>query len=146
MGLTPFADPAILSHPMTTEGDRPDVSVVLSTYNRAHVLPRALDSLLDQDHDHARYEVIAVDNNSTDGTREHIESFSTRASNLRYVFEAKQGLSHARNAGILAARAPLIAFTDDDVRVGQNTRFTADGRNIEGRVVRVSPTIALRSE
>jgi glycosyltransferase involved in cell wall biosynthesis len=120
MGLTSFADPAILSRPMTTEADRPDVSVVLSTYNRAHVLPRALDSLLDQDHDHARYEVIAVDNNSTDGTREHIESFSTRASNLRYVFEAKQGLSHARNAGILAARAPLIAFTDDDVRVSRH--------------------------
>jgi glycosyltransferase involved in cell wall biosynthesis len=109
-----------LSHPETTVSDRPDVSVVLSTYNRAHVLPGALESLLDQDHDHARYEVIAVDNNSTDDTRQHIESFCARAANFRCVFEPKQGLSHARNAGILAARAPVVAFTDDDVRVPRN--------------------------
>ncbi len=49
--------------------DRPNVSVVVSTYNHAHVLPHALESLLDQDHDPARYEIVAVDNNSTDGTR-----------------------------------------------------------------------------
>lgn len=105
---------------MTATIDRPDVSIVLSTYNRAHVLPRALQSLLDQDHDPARYEIVAVDNNSTDGTRDHIESFAATALNLRYVFEPTQGLSHARNAGIRAARAPLIAFTDDDVRVSRD--------------------------
>jgi glycosyltransferase involved in cell wall biosynthesis len=96
------------------------VSVVLSTYNRADVLPHALRSLLDQDYDAAGYEVVAVDNNSTDGTRQHIEWFSAKGSNVRCVFEPKQGLSHARNTGILAARAPLIAFTDDDVRVSRD--------------------------
>lgn len=105
---------------MTTAPERPDVSVVLSTYNRAQILPRALESLLDQDHDCTRYEIIAVDNNSTDGTRHTIESFAAKAPNVRYVFEAKQGLPHGRNAGILAARAPLIAFTDDDVRVSRD--------------------------
>ena len=120
-----------MSHPTTTVADRPDVSIVLCTYNRSDVLPRALESLLDQDHDAARYEIVAVDNNSTDLTRECIESFRSRASNLRYVFEAKQGLSHARNAGILAARGPIVAFTDDDVRVSREwvstiTRLFAD--------------------
>lgn len=105
---------------MTTALDSPDVSVVLSTYNRAQVLPRALESLLDQDHDCARYEIVAVDNNSTDGTRHTIESFAAKAPNLRYVFEAKQGVPHARNTGILASRAPVIAFTDDDVRVSRD--------------------------
>ncbi len=105
---------------MTTTPDRPDISVVISTYNRAHVLPRALESLLDQDHECARYEVVAVDNNSTDGTRRHIEGLAGKVRNLRYVFEPNQGLSHARNAGILVARASLIAFTDDDVRVSRD--------------------------
>jgi glycosyltransferase involved in cell wall biosynthesis len=99
---------------------RPDVSVVLSTYNRVQVLPRALENLLDQDHDSGRYEIVVVDNNSSDGTRASIASFAAKAPNLRYVFERKQGLSHARNSGIHAARAPLIGFTDDDVRVARD--------------------------
>lgn len=105
---------------MTAAADRPDVSVVLSTYNRVQVLPRALESLLDQDHDGARYEIVVVDNNSTDATRESITSFAAKVAKLRYVFEPKQGLSHARNTGIRSARAPLIAFTDDDVRVSRD--------------------------
>ena len=105
---------------MPPVADRPAVSVVLSTYNRAEVLPRALASLLDQDAGPSRYEVVVVDNNSDDGTREIAESFLGKAANFRYLFEPKQGLSHARNAGILAARAPLIAFTDDDVRVARD--------------------------
>jgi glycosyltransferase involved in cell wall biosynthesis len=95
-----------------------DVSVVISTYNGAKVLPAALDSLLDQAAGDCRYEVIVVDNNSTDNTRQVIESYSAgTAMRLRYVFEPRQGVSYGRNAGILNAVAPIIAFTDDDVRV-----------------------------
>jgi glycosyltransferase involved in cell wall biosynthesis len=57
-----------------------------------------------------------VDNNSTDATREVVERFAAADVRVRYLFEPQQGLSHARNAGIRAARAPFIAFTDDDVR------------------------------
>jgi glycosyltransferase involved in cell wall biosynthesis len=84
------------------------------------VLPRALDSLLNQDLDHARYEIVVVDNNCTDGTSQIIESFCSNYPNVRSVFEPTQGLSQARNTGILTARAPLIAFTDDDVRVSRD--------------------------
>lgn len=108
----------VLTHLVTTrDPTRPAVSVVLSTYNRAGVLPRALASLLDQDAAPARYEVIVVDNNSDDGTRRVTDSFVGKTTNFRYVFEPRLGLSHGRNAGIGAARAPLVAFTDDDVRV-----------------------------
>jgi len=99
---------------------QPEVSVVLSTYNRAQVLPRALESLLDQDLAPARYEVVAVNNNSSDHTGQVITCFLGKARNVRYVFEPRQGLSHARNTGILVARAPIVAFTDDDVRVARN--------------------------
>ena len=98
-----------------------DISVVIGTYNRCDLLPRALASVLSQDTGTLQYEVVVVDNNSSDRTREVvatlIEGGETR---LRYVFEGKQGLAHARNAGIAASVAPIIAFTDDDVRVATN--------------------------
>ncbi len=95
-----------------------DVSVVLCTYDRAEVLPNALDSLLHQDPGNLRYEIVLVDNNSTDATRAVVDSFVARGcQNLRYVFEPKQGKAHALNSGILSSRAPIIAFTDDDVTV-----------------------------
>src|SRR5437764_2935160 len=98
-----------------------DISVVIGTYNRCEMLPAALSSVLAQNAGGVNYELIAVDNNSTDKTREVVESFIARGhANLRYIFEGKQGISHARNAGIAAARAPIIAFMDDDVRAPSN--------------------------
>ena len=93
----------------------PQVSVVMSTYNRGDLLEDALLSVLGQDTS-SSFELIAVDNNSTDGTRAVIERLAATDPRLRYVFEGKQGSSHGRNAGIREARAPLIAFLDDDVR------------------------------
>lgn len=98
-----------------------DLSVVICTYNRCDLLPGALEQVLAQATDGGSYEVIVVDNNSTDETRQVVESFLARGhANLRYVFEVKQGLSHARNAGIAVARAAIISFTDDDVSVARD--------------------------
>jgi glycosyltransferase involved in cell wall biosynthesis len=101
--------------------DSPDVSVVISTFNRASSLAITLDSLQSQFlHDDLDYEVIVVDNNSTDGTRTLVEGLIAGGfSRLRYIFEARQGVSFGRNTGIAAARAPVIAFTDDDNDVGR---------------------------
>jgi glucosyl-dolichyl phosphate glucuronosyltransferase len=101
--------------------DQPDVSAVISTYNRCKLLPVALDALLRQEGERVAYEIIIVDNNSTDQTRKVVESFIARGhSNLRYVFEPRQGVSHARNLGIAHAVAPIIAFADDDVVVSRD--------------------------
>jgi len=95
-----------------------DVSVVLSTYNRSSLLAPALQALLAQSTAAPNYEVLVVNNNSSDGTAELVQSLVTcNPGKLRYLFEKKQGLSYGRNAGIAAACAPIIAFTDDDVRV-----------------------------
>lgn len=95
----------------------PQVTVVVSTYNRAHLLPTALRALAQQVAP-VPYEVVVVDNNSTDSTRQAVESCREWFDGcLRYEFEPRQGLSYARNAGIRTARSPLIAFTDDDVQV-----------------------------
>ncbi len=94
----------------------PAVSVVVSTFNRAAPLARALGRLCAQ-HVPAglSYEVIVIDNNSTDETAAVVSSFVARTPGLvRCIFEPQQGVSHGRNAGIRAARAAIIAFTDDD--------------------------------
>ena len=96
-----------------------DVSVVICTYNRCNDLPFALDSVLAQ-RDPPPYEVIVVDNNSTDATAAVIQARCAANPHLRYVFEPGQGLPRARNAGILNARSPIIAFTDDDIVVAEN--------------------------
>ena len=95
-----------------------EITVVISTYNRSKMLVGALESMLAQESEGVSYEVIVVDNNSSDRTREVVEGYVERGrGNLRYVFEEKQGVSHARNRGIAEARAEIIAFADDDVRV-----------------------------
>jgi glycosyltransferase involved in cell wall biosynthesis len=68
-----------------------------------------------QDCSGVRYEVLVVDNGSSDGTRAVVAMFTGRSPRVRYLFEPRRGVSHARNAGIAAARAPIIAFIDDDV-------------------------------
>jgi glucosyl-dolichyl phosphate glucuronosyltransferase len=97
--------------------DRVDLSVVLSTYNRGALLKNALEKLVAQQSSGMEYEILVVDNNSTDHTKQLVQSFVERDPHFRYIFEPKQGLSYARNAGIEAARSDLIVFCDDDVEV-----------------------------
>ena len=97
-----------------------DVSVVIGTYNRAHLLADAIRCLLAQAAEGVRYELIVVDNNSTDNTREVVQSFVECHIPVSYVREEKQGISYARNAGINKSLAPIIAFTDDDIRATPN--------------------------
>jgi glycosyltransferase involved in cell wall biosynthesis len=95
-----------------------DVTIIIATYNRCEMLPDALESVLKQEAGDVRYEVIVVDNNSPDRTRDVVESYiKSGHANLRYVFEGKQGVAYARNTALAQARAPVVAFTDDDVRV-----------------------------
>jgi glycosyltransferase involved in cell wall biosynthesis len=94
------------------------ISVILCTYNRAQNLINALESVAAQTlPESVEWEVLVVDNNSRDQTREVVEDFCRRHRQFRYVFEPNQGLSHARNSGVREARGDVIAFVDDDVTV-----------------------------
>ena len=92
-------------------------SVVVATYNRAQNLKFALKNLLAQEVNFG-YEIIVVDNNSSDETRSIVRDLEAAVpGTVRYVFERQQGLSNARNAGIAAAMGEIIVFVDDDVQV-----------------------------
>jgi glycosyltransferase involved in cell wall biosynthesis len=102
-------------------GEEFDISVILCTYNRCELLARAIDSLLAQECPGLRYELLIVDNHSADATRQVCEAYVRRqAIPLRYLHEAQQGVSFARNTGIRQAKAPILAFCDDDVCVSSD--------------------------
>jgi glucosyl-dolichyl phosphate glucuronosyltransferase len=92
-------------------------SIVVATYNRAADLRGTLDSLSGL-RPCADWEVVVVDNNSSDDTRAVVESAARSfPAPLRYLFEVEQGRSPALNAGIRLASGDIIVTTDDDVRV-----------------------------
>jgi glucosyl-dolichyl phosphate glucuronosyltransferase len=92
-------------------------SIVIATYNRAAELRETLASLAGLRPD-GPWEVIVVDNNSSDDTRQVVDEMAARfPAPLRYFFEREQGRSPALNAGLRAAAGQIIATTDDDVRV-----------------------------
>ncbi|MGD0337126.1 MAG: glycosyltransferase, partial [Candidatus Omnitrophota bacterium] len=87
------------------------ISVIIPTFNRAEILKEALSSLVLQTR--IPDEVVIVDNNSSDNTKEVAEGFKHRL-NIRYVLERTQGTSTARNTGIRNASGDIVVFFDDD--------------------------------
>lgn len=91
-------------------------SVVIATRNRSQALARAIDSLQRQDGAPV-FEIVVVDNGSTDETRELIERAAFEGAPVRYLYEPQPNRGAARNRGVAAARGRYVAFCDDDVRV-----------------------------
>lgn len=93
------------------------ISVVICTYNRAALLAQVLQSVCEQTLAPSEYEVIVIDNNSTDDTAAVCDSFAVRYPHVRSCFEAKQGASNARNRGWHEAKGAYVAYIDDDCKV-----------------------------
>jgi len=93
------------------------VTVILCTYNGDQNVPTALNSLAAQVlPDSVEWDVIVVDNNSKDRTRDVVEEFCQRhPGRFHYLFEPQQGKSYALNRGVREAQGDVVAFTDDDV-------------------------------
>ena len=94
-------------------------TIIICTYNRAKYIGPLLESLWRNDFDKARYEILVVDNNSTDDTPQVCQSFAEAhpEQTFRYVQEHEQGLSAARNKGVTEARGEVVIFVDDDALV-----------------------------
>ena len=96
---------------MTTE--LPQLSAILCTFNRSGLLAPALESIASQTLAPQDFEVIVVDDGSTDDTYRIVQSFEARF-HLRYAYQFNAGLASAKNHGIYCARAPIVLFLDDD--------------------------------
>ena len=92
------------------------ISIVICTYNRADFLFNALGKLTKILLDENDFELIVVDNNSSDNTRKVVDEFS----GVNYFKEARQGLSYARNLGYRVANGEWVAYLDDDAYVKEN--------------------------
>ena len=90
---------------------RVSISVIIPTYNRARLVTQAIDSVLAQTY--KDYEIIVVDDGSTDGTRQALEPYQDR---IRYIYQENRGAAAARNLGIKSSNGKWVAFLDSDDR------------------------------
>lgn len=90
------------------------ISVIIPTYNRSSLLDKTLNSIVAQNLESNAFEVIVVDNGSTDNTRNVIDHYDQHL-NIRYVFEKMPGLHSGRHRGLREAKGDILVYADDDI-------------------------------
>lgn len=90
-------------------------SIITPTHNRAHLLPRCIDSVLAQTF--SNFELVIVDDGSTDGTPEILESYARTDDRIRFIAQPNRGANAARNHGVQIARCEYVLFFDSDDEV-----------------------------
>ncbi len=100
--------------------DEKELSIVIPSYNSEHHLDRCLQSCCIQDLDPSKYEIIVINDGSTDKTQEVAEKWAAEHSNIRIISQENKGLSMARNAGIEAAFGKYIMLLDSDDYIAEN--------------------------
>ncbi len=125
-------------------------SVIVPSYNSARTLPGCIKALLSQNISRNDYEIIVVDDGSTDNTRAVMKSFTDKNKNIRYVYQKNKGPAAARNLGARKSRGSILLFTDSDcvperswiremVKPFQDSKIVgvagAYGKNLENSVI-----------
>jgi len=104
---------------MKNMGD-PIISIVIPAYNRKDLLKECLDSLLDQTYPKEDYEIVVVDDGSTDGTEDMLRQMSGEHGNLRYFRQENGGMFPAWNKAASLAKGDILVMTDSDCVAGKN--------------------------
>lgn len=99
------------------------LSVIIPTYNRKESLKRLLDSLLVQNFSKKDYEILIVDDGSTDGTKQSLQLYLQRNRNIHYFSQENKGPAAARNLGIKHSKGKYILFIDDDIFIPREDFF-----------------------
>lgn len=118
----------------------PKISIVIPTYNRRVILEKSLKSLADQTLPADEYEVVLIDDGSTDGTRYMVEHLDVPYQ-LTYRYQDRKGPAAARNLGIRMARADLIVFIDSDIVVNKEFLAAHQGAHSEPNLIGHGPVI-----
>jgi glycosyltransferase involved in cell wall biosynthesis len=92
----------------------PKISIIIPTYNKSLHLSLLLESILIQDFDPYQFEIVIVDDGSTDSTILVAQNFADRFKNYHYIYQINQGIGSARNSGLRHAKGELISFLADD--------------------------------
>lgn len=128
-----------------------DFSVIVCTYNRAGNLPRCLGALARQQGVEALdWEVLVVDNNSTDDTAGRVQALQRQLPiSIRYAHEPQQGLNYARNTGVRESAGSHFSFVDDDIEVSPcwlqslYRSFVANDADAVGGRIHLDPAVVL---
>ena len=97
------------------------VSIIIPTYNRAKLLGITLESCISQSYPKNLFEIIVVDNNSGDNTKQVIEEWKEKSQvPIKYIFEPRQGAHIARNGAAKQSESEILYFTDDDMIADKN--------------------------
>jgi glycosyltransferase involved in cell wall biosynthesis len=98
------------------------LSIIICTYNREKYLYKCLKNIVENDFSLSEYEIVLINNNSTDNTESECKKFQNDFPQIdfRYFIETSQGLSYARNRGIAESKGEVFVFLDDDSFVGKD--------------------------
>ncbi len=131
---------------MTIPKKKPELTIVINTYNRSDLLPKTLAALSRQTLAKTRFEIVIIDDESTDSTPQICKKYSHHQTNARYIRHTHGGLARGRNRGIALAQGELVAFTDDDCIPNQDwaerlldVYHLQKPAGIEGKIVTDSP-------
>lgn len=94
-----------------------ELTVIICTYNRGYLLPETIPTIFQQNVSKERYQVLIVNNNSTDNTKEILDGFVNQYDNILIIEETTQGLGYAKNTGMNVATTEWIVYLDDDAKV-----------------------------
>lgn len=95
-------------------------TIAICAYNRGHILNLPIESSANQTISSENYEILIIDNNSVDNTKDIVAEYQKKYLNLRYVLETKQGLCFARNCAIENAKGDYIIYIDDDSSINND--------------------------
>ncbi len=99
------------------------ISIIIPTYNRSKTLKNTIVSLISQSFKKENYEILVIDNDSSDDTKEVVEKIikdTVGGPTIRYIFEGRPGVHFARNRGAKEAKNEILYFTDDDMEADNN--------------------------
>jgi GT2 family glycosyltransferase len=121
-------------------------TVIICTHNRAHLLPGLVHQLRTQDYPRDAFEIIVVDNLSTDHTRQVVERLAAEPGvPIRYLYESHPGVTFGRNQAAKEARHPYLAYVDDDCTIGADwLRQLLSGFDLHKQVVAVGGLVLLK--